>query len=117
MSRGVATVDGQRYPRDERAVVRCEEERGAGDLFGPAETPQLVLLACRLAHFGHRVRVVHRSKEWRVDEARTNRVGPDAEAAIVVRDVLREQHDRALGCVVGTAAFTPFESLDARHRD
>src|SRR5207249_2637268 len=77
----------------------------------------LVLLAGRFADIGHSVAAVDRTKQRRIDEAGADRVRADTEPAVVVGDVLREQHDAALRCVVGAAAFAAFEAFDAGDGD
>src|SRR5581483_385976 len=88
--RGEAAVDDERVAGDEARVVGDEEQRRARDLLGPAEPPELVLLAVALAVRRHARAVHHRPEHRRVDEARADAVHAHAAPAVVDREVLRE---------------------------
>lgn len=114
MAGGVTAIHRKRDPGNERRVVRRQEVRRPGDLVRPAEAPKLVLLANVV---GIRKVRHHRLEHRRVNEARANRIGPDAAAAVVVGKVLGQQDHTSLGGVVAAASFAAFQALHAGHSD
>src|SRR5262245_65465472 len=100
----VAAVDRYRLAADERRIARHEEARDRRDLLGPSQTAQLVLETDLLAHLLHARHAEHAFEHRRLDESGTNRVGADPGPAVIDREVLGEDDDRALRRVVRTAA-------------
>ena len=100
--RSHAAVDDKLAPRDPCGLVRCEVEAprdNIGRRSEPAERRRLEALLGDLrigmAGLGH----------WRVDEAGMHRVHADLVGCVLDRCGLREQADRALGCVIGLSAI------------
>src|SRR5882762_7242523 len=91
LAREEAAIRRQPLPREERAVVADEEERGGGDLARLASAPE-----GRAREGGRADQGRHRLGHRRVDEARTDRVDPDPARRDFSRHRAREREDRAL---------------------
>src|SRR5207237_5604433 len=109
----VAAVDGKRLTGDEGCVARYEEQRDGRNLVRASEPTELVLLTDLLAYLFQPRHAEDAFEHRRLDEARAYRIRADTCTPVVDREVLGEDHDRALRRVVRAAARGAFQTFHA----